>query len=416
MVGRQEQSRRATRRALIVAGCIAALSAGCGQPNPSPRLSEVRVYDAAGGPLEGADVVVHSPVGDVVETLLTDAQGVVHARVARDGGISVPVDGTATGVESVVGLPKGTPLRFGGIEPTIGVVDVTLAEFAGASAYYLDNGCSFVFVLDVSVPVTIQRTSACASTMDIVATALDADAQPLAYVLATDVPAADPLTLSAWQTDFDVVSLEGTAAPTGAVLFRGAPRVRREGLYYTVSGKADATIAAGGSASVDLLVPPGFGDVEVTAEVVFASGSVSSWTKMDSALGAAVSLDLGAELLVAPEELTVTLPEPGRAHVAWSGSAPEADATRIELTWSDAGIQGTWVLWQPAAGTNADYPALPASLSGRTPTGVAATFVGTRVHRVDWDFTGDYEAFLTERATSLTFPASYTIRTASSPP
>ena len=191
----------------------------------------------------------------------------------------------------------------------MGTVDVTLGAFNGAARpYYLDNGCSFVFVLDVASPVTMQRTQACSSTMDIVATAVDADSLPLAYVYDLDVPAADPLTLTAWQTDFETISVEANGAPAGAVQVATVPRLRRDGLYYTVSGKARMSIVPGGDATIDVQVPPAFGDTELSTEVVFDTGSVSTIT----ALGGSSAIDLGA-LLTPPAGLSVELSDGPRA-------------------------------------------------------------------------------------------------------
>ena len=75
-----------------------------------------------------------------------------------------------------------------------------------------------------------------------------------------------------------------------------------------------------------------------------------------------------------------------------------------------------WDLLAAPDGFDVYFPAVNAGNRDRTPTGDGSTFVGTRVEQVDLDYADDYDAYLLQRATSLTLPSTYVIRTTTTTP
>jgi len=305
-------------------------------------------FDASTGWTGTAEVLVHTPAGDLV------SRGPLAAGdsdLALDDGDTVTVaisDGTSHRLQTAFGVQRGDVIYARAVPPwpdgyhkvTIQVpavanVDAYLTDHPDGASYDHDAPSAIVLPGRTSVPVMVA--------------ALDASHQVLAVFGDAAAPiSGDTIDLSAKAPlDLSNVDLAITGAPAGGTITTAAS-------FWT--GSDQVSVPTYAASDTTLGVPDGLGDVRSIS--VFADdGATSGVAKIQATSGsfpAQLAVDLGQ---VAVPALSAGAYDGTR--VTWTIGTGDFDGYFGGLGYPD---QSSWVLMAPAGAADMTLPAIPAEL------------------------------------------------------
>jgi hypothetical protein len=251
--------------------------------------------------------------------------------------------------------------------------------------------------------VTGQVTSDCLGSdqnIDVLAIALDDTNTPLAYSYAKDVAAVDggttAVTLGAWQTAFDPLTVTLTDAPAAAPGAGLEPTFRVDEVGFL--GPEGGGAFTAGTATLQAGYPQGF------AERVQYTSFIQLGPDPEDGVGvllvghpdtpATASHDLSTLLLPAIGSATAA-DASGRLELGWtsSGSFASADGALAMSQWTDGPDSHLWFLLAPPDSANPfQLPALPDELAAFRPSGTAV-FVTPSLFFLEGDFIDGYSGF-----------------------
>jgi hypothetical protein len=368
-----------------------------------------------GNPLGGIDVVFSNPDGSVLSEQTTDASGEATEDVLAGSAatIAVMIPGGGGGGDGYfgitwLGIEPGDDLvwAFDPPQPTVvGDLSVTLpGVHAGATDYEVMLGCTTIVTGTPVVPVTGQVTSDCLGSdgnIDVVAIALDVDGVPLAYSHDADVPAVSggttSVTLGAWQTTFDPLTVTLTNAPAAIAGAGFDTNFRIDGLDFIGASGGGAFTA--GTATLQ----SGYWQGGIIEQAQYSIFMQLGATPADgtgillvghSGTPATATHDLSTLLLPAIGSATAANAQ-GEVELGWtsSGTFGSADGQLWLATWQDGtDVHQRFVLAPPAAANPFHLPAMPDSLMGFRPTNTAVFDIPTMIV-LEGDFVADYAAF-----------------------
>jgi hypothetical protein len=369
-----------------------------------------------GNPIPGIDVVFSNPDGSVLSQMTTNASGEATETVlpGSAGTIAVMIPGappggpTGNGYAAIswLGIEPGDDLvwTFDAPQPaTFGDLTVNLpGDFGGATQYEVHLGCTSFFAADGTTPVTGTIAEDCLGTdqnIDVLAIALDDGGAPVAFSYDNElaVAAGTTVTMPAWQTTFDPLTVTLTNAPAAAAGAGMETSWDINGLDFQGFGGGGGFTA--GTATLQSGYPTG-GIVDRLEYSVFiqlgpqpedGTGVIlASYTDTP----ATASHDLSSVLLPAIGNATVGNAQ-GRAELAWtsSGSFASADGSLWLTSWDDGPDLHQWFVMTPPGVSNPfQLPEMPEDLAAFRTTGTAVFDTPTAIF-IEGDFIADYAAF-----------------------
>lgn len=390
--------------ALALVSVLAACNGGGGGSSSGPVT--VTVHDQNGALVPGAQVVHHDPNGEVIATAVTASNGTATLQdVGRGDAITtgyVELDGetrlfTFLGVEPEDVLVSG---RAEDAEPTpIATVTMTLESgHPGAAFYQYQFGCSSIGVIQTGgIPASIH--AGCvepADTLDVVAIASDANDAPLAFAVELDVPISSPsIAVGPWRTDWRTVAMTVTNAPAGAADVYAGGSVNEGTRSWSPPTLFHEPIAAGASATLDVLLPNDIGSSQSTgAQLWFSNGvdydGISLITDREVPFATSVTYDLAADLL--PRLMpSIDETDADRPTVSWTTGGFESDGGGISVYWQNGGDTSSWQLIVPPDSVDVRLPALPDAMASFRPSVLGSALLPAVVF-VDSDALDGYDA------------------------
>jgi hypothetical protein len=381
-------------------------------PDADPSGPVTITVTSEGNPIPGIDVLFSDPAGAEVSIQTTDAQGrateVVLPGSAATIAVMIP-GGAGNGYAAIswLGVEPGDDLvwQFDPPQPTVyGDLSVTLpGAHGGATSYELHTGCGTFSVPDPGVPATGALMSDCLGSdtnIDVLAYALDSANQPIAYSHDTDVPAVSggttSVTLGAWQTTFDPLTVTLTGAPAAATGAGLETTLFADGIGFAGPGGGGGFTA--GTATLQSGYPTGF------AERLVYSTFIQLGPNPEDGVGALLvghpdtpatdSRDLATLLLPAIGSATAANAQ-GRLEVGWtsSGAFDAADGILVMSQWIDGADNHLWFLLAPPGATNPfQLPVLPDDLAAFRPT-ASSVFDVPSLFLLEADFIDGYPEF-----------------------
>ncbi len=267
----------------------------------------VHVY-IGGKPAANVAVMYHEADGSYIGSMLTDSSGqVVISDMPVGGAVTAPVNpfGTAassgeTYLTSVTGVQVGDDITIGHSTPggrdtsSVGlVVENMPGAFAGATSYVVEAGCGTATSTTAGTVLrtTLQKSCVPASnTVDVVAYALDASGNRLAYSAAASVALtgtqpnlSGSITMPAWQSDLGTYTIGLSNSPIDATVL-GFFRGFKQDVLVEIDNADAGAATTGNGASFPFLVPPGF-FAETTAGAIaqLAPSTASTVAKRSTA-------------------------------------------------------------------------------------------------------------------------------------
>lgn len=367
-----------------------------------------------GNPIPGIDVVFSDPGGAVISQMTTDASGQATETVLPGSAATIAVvvpGGVTTNYFGItwLGVEPGDDLvwTFDPPAPTVvGDLSVSLPGIhAGATSYDVMLGCTTINTTNPALPVTGQVTSDCLGSdtnIDVVAVAFASDGTPLAYSHDADVPAVTggttTVTLGAWQTTYDPLTVTLTNAPAAAAGAGMETNFRIDGLDFAGPG------AGGGFTAGTATLTSGYwqgGIIERGQYTTF----IQLGPQPEDGTGvllvghpdtpATATHDLSTLLLPAIGSATAANSQ-GRAELGWtsSGSFASADGGLFIASWDQGPneVHQWFVLAPPGASNPFQLPEMPDDLMAFRPTGTSAFAVPTVIF-LEADFIPGYSDF-----------------------
>jgi len=407
-------------RVVLAVVATLTLTAGCGgssgddtdatPPIDAPVAGPVTItVTGANGPVAGIDVVWTDPEGAIVAHEATNSAGQATEDLFAGSAVTLASSGPSTRVTATwLDLEPGDELTWSFGRPAgtqVSTLSLTLpGPRAGATSYRVTIGCAEFETTTPGAPVTGPIDDDCLGsdqTIDAVALALDATGQPVAYDHATSVAVnsggTTVVNLDAWQTSYDVVTLDLTSAPTDVTASGMDTHLRIDGLDF--GGPSVGGTTSGGT--IQFLTGYWQGGIVDQLEylVYLARGTQSAPAGMSilmdgrSDAPTTVSLD-GSQLLPTLTETSAD-DNAGQPRISWTatGSFAGADAALVIASWRDAGItHQAFVMAPPDVAPPITLPALPEALADYRST-VDAVFLDPTVIFADADFVADYRGF-----------------------
>ena len=377
---------------------------------PTPAPLSVSVLDANGQPKSDVPLVLSNVDGAYLATATTDASGTATAKLTQNAIVSM-VDETPAqhSMRSVAGVAPGMSVRFAdpaGAPAQGGTLDVTLpGSRPDSSWYFVYTQCASAMAENADADVVLSLTAACSSSnTTVLVVARDASWAAVAWTT-QDVALDDSytaVTMPAWRTDFDAVSLNAHNAPASITDVSAQIGVVHNGLLYA-DFSADHAVAAGEGSAFSSLVPAGFGDAIVyDVAAGFNDGASSILEHRVSRTNLALAIDLDAELLphvtVSPAGSDVSL-------ITWTTAKPvTTGAVRVDAQWANTDNTWNWSMLAPNASRAplARIVDVPSELSSAHPTNDAQR-TSLSVILFDADFA---TSFATVAAMGGEFPAA----------
>jgi hypothetical protein len=388
---------------------VAACGGGGGEADagtPDASISDASLPDAVttglasitvtigGTPLAGADVVLHDPAGEVTASLKTDVNGRAEAEVAAGAMLTVivrpePDDEGFRVTYMDVEPGDALELAFPSLSAEDrGTASVTLSPFEGAPLYRIDVECMSLVTTDISFPITVYIDESCVSpngNFHIVATALDAAWQPIAFSTLRDIPSDPyvpvPVTMPAWRQDFGTLDVVGTDVPPAGRL--AAVQTWLDADHVSFQGPSDQKeVFPGSSATLSVRYPAGFASL-FDYQVMLGLGSAPDDLESVSMIRVRTEapppptdvMSFAEDFLPGISLPAVTAVDPARPEIAWTahGDLSTTDGAAFTLVWSPIeGPPERWILLAPpGVASPARVPALPEALADwRPPSGV----------------------------------------------
>lgn len=400
-------------RALALA--FGAFLAGCGDGEDAPVAVTLSTRD---GPAAGAVVVVHDSAGDPTSWITTNAAGRAAAVVPGGGMITALLqDGDDRYRVTFLGVEAGDELTFTSPRWTsvaAGTAFVTIAPYAGAAVYVIEDACSSVYTANVSQPIAIEVRTSCQSadgTFHLLVTALDDVGEPLAASRLRDLTWTDPMniTMPDWSpmAGLAVTASNAPPATVGVLLQVGYDA---NGVLFPGPSEG-ALVEPGQGATLSVAYAPGFGDrLQTQLGVMFGTSvedlaGASMMITRAAEPPAARTVDLTADFLPRLSPPTLDIAEPGRPAATWIAARElsGADGGAITFEWEEAASREEWVILVPPDVTlPVRVPALPNGLAGWAPP-AAATFDDGRILFIDADWVAGWDALRAELGVAFAF-------------
>lgn len=349
-------------------------------PDAIPEGPVTVTVMSQGNPIPGIDIVFSDPGGAVVSHEQTGVDGSATEVLLAGSAATIAVDVGGRIAITFAAVEPGDDLVFSfedAPSPEYGSVSVALpGAFAGAASYEVRLGCSTLTTTDPTQPLLGGLTTDCLGgdqAIDVLAVALDDMGAPLAYDHAkavAGVPAGTTsVTLDAWQTTFDPLTITLTNAPASTAAAGLEGHFRVDGLDFLGFGGGGAPV--GGTVALASAYPQGFAE-RLQYLVFIAFGTQQDPAGFAVLLGgrpdapATVTHDLAAELLPLVDGASAA-DDAGRVALSWTADGPmtDADGALVLVSWSDADIQHQWfALLPPDAASPFALPAMPDALAG----------------------------------------------------
>lgn len=360
----------------------------------------------AGGPIADVDVVFNDASGAVLGATTTDPSGEATAMVPSGGAVTVAVvSGGAHASISWLGVEPGDELTWAVEPPTptsVGPVRVTLpGAFAGATHYTTQLGCAdLAETTDGAADVTGAIPAPCLGSdgmFDVVASALDAGNNVVAYAFDTDVvPTAAGTTavvLPAWQTARDPLQVDLSGAPGASPFVGFEQHFRLDGLEFVGPGAGAALTS--GAASLDV------GYLQLDPDQLQFAMFLPLGQQPGDGFGALIggvpntpaTLSYDLSMLLPPVGGVTAVNAGGRVELTYlsTGSfASIADGALVLSSWQEGAANHIWYAIAPPGLPNTfQLPAMPDELADFRPT-ATSTFPTPSVIFVEADYVDDY--------------------------
>ena len=378
-------------------------------------------YVEAGQPVAGAPVLVSSLEGDTEFSGQTDARGTVVLDLEDDALVTVQRTPVLTVLDSRPSpelfsriVTPGQEVTVGSTVPAVGDTVARLyptlpGEVPSAFMYVVDGGSGPAGQASASFPADIQNAGIPVSAdavergrVTLLAEAIDNETQISAYsMMDVDLqPIADgatsmDVTMPAWKSDFDQVSVTATNldvtswVAVGTSLWHGGARYFGQGTPITFPGQP-----APSSASTMLHLPPGFADGLEIDVSDYRDPTVSTFDLTSRTSGAPGNLtfDVAGSAPSPCQQISLASDSSQRVVISWDGGDSQEDGVDVTASQRMDTSDARWRVVLPAGTTSVVLPELPDALANFQ-ISINATATVRVVHR-SLSAAADYDSLL----------------------